>query len=130
MYFVLVLAIILALIQKTAVANHDHDNLNIPDVEDECPKNPGGKCNFQLHSVRARNNFGEMAEERGFTTVAELGVQSGRFADMFLYVAPSITKVRGFRKYYVVCESRVSILLPYSISSGALEVLILTTLSC
>lgn len=33
-----------------------------------------------------------MAEERGFTTVAELGVQSGRFADMFLYVAPSITK--------------------------------------
>jgi hypothetical protein len=70
-----------------AAASHD----NTPDLEDECPKNPGGKCFFQIHSVRARENFGEMAEERGFTTAAELGVQSGRFSDMFLYVAPSMT---------------------------------------
>ncbi len=61
-------------------------------AEDKCPKNEGGTCKFLIHAVRSRDNFGAMCEERGLQIVAELGVQSGRFSDGFLYTAPSTKK--------------------------------------
>ena len=64
----------------------------VQDGEDSCPKAVEKECKFQLHAIRSRDNFGEMCEERGFTVAAELGVQSGRFSDSYLYTAPSTKK--------------------------------------
>lgn len=47
-------------------------------------------------TVRSRESFGHMCNERNFEVAAELGVQSGHFSDSFLYTASSITK------YYLV----------------------------
>ena len=51
---------------------------------------------FDVSTVRSRNSFGHMINERNFTVGAELGVQSGYFSDGFLYTAHSITR------YYLV----------------------------
>jgi hypothetical protein len=57
--------------------------------DDYCPL---GNCKHLLAKLRSKTTFGEMCQERGFTVAAELGVQTGRFSDSFLYNAPSTEK--------------------------------------
>ena len=75
-------------------------NIEISDKEynrdNNCTQNPGGICTLLLHKITSRDLFGQMSDERGFTVVAELGVQRGFYTDSYLYTA------KKNKKYYLV----------------------------
>jgi len=64
--------------------------------DNNCTESLDMECNFLLHRIKSRDLFGVMSDERGFTVVAELGVQRGFFTDRYLYTA------KKNKKYYLV----------------------------
>ena len=80
------LSALLILLRITVIVDSTNHSINY------CPHGKAGKCKFLLEKMQTKLNFGEMCEERGFTIAAELGVQTGRFSDAYLYTAPSTKK--------------------------------------